>query len=238
MKNLLIRVFLWCGLSGIFGAIPALASDLTIPQSTLYPYGTSVEYQNDLLGSSSLSEITGFNGTRTNPGPATGRPGILRQATSAVINTIAAIALGNGGTIIAPSDSHSMLWITQLNSNDANTTVRFGTMESPVTSPPTNGIYVEKLDADTNWFCVTRAAGVQTRVDSGVAITTSYTVHAYTRNSTGVLFSINRAPVCGTISTNIPTAGVRIAAQITSSAASDKSFDADYLQFQVFGLGR
>lgn len=40
---------------------------------------------------------------------------------------------------------------------------------SGVTLPPANGIYAEKLDADTNWFLVNRAAGSQTRKDTGVA---------------------------------------------------------------------
>lgn len=207
------------------------ASDLKSRSSSLYPYQSGVEYQDDFLGSIGTGIFGVFNGASANIGGLASRPGILRRDTSAVINTVAGISLGQGGSMLSPSDEHIVLWIQRLNTNDANTTVRIGSYDSPVLNPPVDGIYFEKLDADTNWFCVTRAGGVQTRVDSTVAVTTNFVTFQYTRNSSGVIFKIGSSNVCGTMTTNIPTAGLRPSGQIINSVAASKTYDLDYFQF-------
>jgi hypothetical protein len=46
---------------------------------------------------------------------------------------------------------------------------RFGLFSDITANPPADGIYLEKLSSDSNWFCVTRASSTQTRTDAGVA---------------------------------------------------------------------
>jgi hypothetical protein len=69
-----------------------------------------------------------------------------------------------------PFDSYIIQWASDTG-NNADEDFRVGfTGISGTTNPPTNGIYFEKLGStDTNWFGVTRAGGLQTRVDTGVA---------------------------------------------------------------------
>lgn len=223
---------------------PVFASDLTIPQSTLYPYRSTIELQDDFIGGiSSTGNIgdLGFtfnNGAVTTQSSVSNRIGIIRLDSSAVINTIASLLLGNTALGTDPSTPTRQIWVVRLNTNDANTTARVGAMNSAAASPPADGIYLEKLDADTNWFCVNRAGGAQTRTASGVAVSTNFVTIMYQRDSSGVQFYIDQVAVCGTVSTTIPTVFLRPATQIVTSAAAAKTIDHDYFQLIIQGLTR
>ena len=165
------------------------------------------------------------------------RPGILRLDTTAVAATVARIGI-IGSAIYLSDVPHQITWAARLNTNDANTTVRIGEMNANTANPPTSGIYLEKLDGDTNWFCVARSAGVQTRTDSTIAVSTSFVTLFFSRDSSGVQYQINGTSVCSTISTNVPTGTMAWAVQIVNSAAAAKTLDVDYTQFSLFGLVR
>ena len=218
------------------------ADSITVPQSTLYPYQNTIELQDEFLsGTTSSPGSLGFSllgGTTTLLTSVTNRLGIYRRDTTAVISTVTAIFLYNSGLAVDPSNSSQLTWIVRLNTNDVNTTIRIGTMNAVNGNPPTHGNYLEKLDADTNWFCVTRAGGVQTRVDSTVAVTTNFDTFNRTTNSSGVQFNINNVNVCSVITTNIPTTFVVPAVHIINSAAASKTFDVDYFQLRILGLVR
>ena len=224
-------------------ASPLWASDLTIPQSTLYPYRSTVEIQDDFMPQNAGTTSVGSLGWVSNGGTTTGidavanRPGLIQRSTGVVISTNTFLNLGQNGNNTLPNMSHAITFITQLQSNDINTIYRVGLANSPV-NPPNSVIYIEKLEADTNWFCVTRNAGVQTRTDSTVAITSNYTTHAYVRNSSGVQFSIDHVNVCGVITTNIPTATVSAFLEIVNTSAASKVAVIDYFQQQIFELSR
>lgn len=230
------------GLLATSGAL--LGSTYTIQQSTLYPFKNSISVQDDFVsgvnGSGAIGTL-GWNvaGTTSNLGSETNRIGLIRKDTSAVISTTSYLTLGGSSVTIDPANPHSITWLARLNTNDANTTIHLGASNSGFTAAPTHGIYFQKLDADTNWFCVTRAAGVQTRTDSGVAVTTSFANFSYTRNSSGVFFLINGVSVCASpITTNIPTTFLDPIAVIVNSAAAAKTFDVDYFQLAISGLVR
>lgn len=163
-------------------------------------------------------------------------PGLYTVATGGVSATAGRI---NTPQLFIPTTPHYLLWRVRLNTNDANTTARFGAGASVTGNPPNNGIYFEKLDADTNWFCVTRASSVQTgsRADSGVQVSTSLITFEYRFDGTRVLFFINGAHVA-TQTTNIPTAVLALLAYIINSAAADKTFDAGLMRFALTGLAR
>lgn len=221
----------------------SLGSDFQQQQSTLYPFKQTVEIQEDFLDTVSVSgtigssRFTTINGTSSSQTGEANRPGIMRRDTSAVPGTHTTTFLGSGAGSFLSSTNHQIIWAVRLNTNDANTTVRIGSGESPTANPPNDGIYFEKLDADTNWFCITRSGGAQTRTDSTVPVNTSFTTLAYTRNSTGAQFRINDALVCSQ-SANVPTGVVRSLVNIVNSAAASKTIDLDYFQLRLTGISR
>lgn len=222
----------------------SLGSWLMIQQISLYPYRSTIALQDEFctgtnsngnigdLGWSSAGTISTTTGTADHPC-------LYRVNTGSSSATTAAIHFAVSVSY-SPTYAHSLIWQVRLNTNDANTTTRFGEANSVLGAPPDDGIYFEKLDADTNWFCVTRAATVQTgsRTDSGVAVSTNFIEFGISRNSSGVTWTINGAPVCGTHTTNIPTVMVGAYGYIINSAAAPKTFDADYFQFMQSGLSR
>ena len=222
----------------------AYGSDINVRQSNLYPYQSTVALQDDFIVGINGSGTTGTlgwviaGGATTNLVSETNRPGILRRDTSAVINTTAYLVLYGSSSAINGGDSHSVIWIERLNTNDANTTINIGSANTAFTAAPSSGIYFQKLDADTNWFCVTRSGGVQTRTDSGIAVNTSFNTFYYNKNSSGVTWKINNTSVCGTHTTNIPSSFIDPNTVIVNSAAASKTVDVDYFQLVYNGLTR
>lgn len=245
-KTVLAIVYLilaLCFLSLPFSFL-AFGSDIQTRQSTLYPYRSMLEQQDDFMGGNTVSGnigVLGWSsaGTLTAALSSTAnRPGVIQLDTTAVSPTQARINFGQNSVVFDPATPHSVLWVLQLNTNDANTTIRFGASNPVQNNPPTHGIYIEKLDADTNWFCVTRAGGVQTRTDSTVAVDTNFHTFTYTRTSSGVVFSIDSTSVCGTHTTNIPTTFIDPVVFIINSAAASKTVTIDYYQQRIYGLVR
>lgn len=239
------KTFNWWILTVTFIALPfsflAYGSDLSTQKSTLYPFNSSVYINDDFLtGSTGSGSIGGLGwisaGTISGLSSDTDHPGLFRLDTSAVSGTQSRISFHNSSGF-DPSIPHKITWITRLNTNDANTLVRIGAANSVAGTPPSNGIYFEKLDADTNWFCVTRAGGIQTRTDSGLAVNTNFNTYTYNRNSSGVSFFINNTQVCSQ-STNIPTIFTSMYLFIINSAAASKTLDVDYAEFIITGLTR
>lgn len=222
----------------------AFGSDLTTKQSTLYPYRSMIEQQDDFMGGNTTSGSIGVlgwssAGTLTAAVSSTAnRLGLVQIDTTAVVATQARINFGQNSVVFDPSLPHSILWALKLDTNDANTTFRFGSSNPVQNNPPANGIYIEKLDADTNWFCVTRSGGVQTRTDSTIAVDTNYHTFTYTRTSSGVVFSYDNTAICGTHTTNIPTTFIDPVVYIINSAAASKTATIDYFQQRIFGIVR
>lgn len=223
----------------------AVASDVTTQQSILYPYKSSIIFQDDFLSGNTTSGAIGSlgwgftNGSVTILASETNRPGIMRRSTSAVSGTVTATRLNiNTSTMFVGNLNHDLMWMARLNTNDANTTVRLG-VGNPAfgVAPPDHGIYFEKLDGDTNWFCITRSSAVETRTDSGIAVNTSFNTFAYFNMNGSVAFQLNNATVC-THTTNIPTVVIMPWTHIINSAAADKTLDHDYFQLRLYGLVR
>lgn len=210
--------------------------------STLYDYTTSVKIQDDFCGGGTGTGSIGTLGWGTGGGTASyqvsesNHPCIVRKTTSAASGTFSYLYLpAVQASLLA--GSVDMTYVYRLNSNDANTTCRIGAM-ALINIAPTDGIYIEKKDADTNWFVVTRASSTETRADSGVAISTGwFTFRIVRTNSASVAFYINGTLV-STSTTNIPSAGLTIGAQAVNSAAADKSYDVDYVEVTMSGLSR
>ena len=130
------------------------------------------------------------------------------------------------------SEDYRWLFVARLNTNDALTLVRIG-MISAQTNPAPSGMYFEKLAADTNWYCVTRLASSETRVDTGVAVTTDFATFAASKTAAGAVFSLNGVAVCGgAIATTIPSLLMPIVL-INNGEAASKTIDIDYFEQRI-----
>lgn len=221
-----------------------IASEIETLQSTLYPYKSQIVLQDEFISGNTTSNQMGklgwffSNGTTTQLASETNRPGILRRDTGAGAGTVATTYLYGSSNSLLGSTIHDITWMVRLNNNDANTTQRVGVANSVFgISPPDGGIYFEKLDGDTNWFCVTRSATVETRADSGIAVNTSFNTFRYQRLASSVVFSINNTVVC-TNTTNIPSVHLTAFTLIVNSAAASKTMDHDYFQIRITSLTR
>lgn len=232
--SLVLFSLLWSSL--VFG------SDLTSQKSTLYPYKSTIELQDDFLSGTTASGSVGTlgwssAGTITTQVSVANRLGVYRIDTGAVSGTQARINFISSA-LLDPALPTTQTFIARLNTNDANTTVRIGSANGISADPPIHGIYFEKLDPDVNWFCITRAGAVQTRTDSGVPVTVNFEAFVISRKSTGVDFLINGVTVCPAQNTNIPTTFIGSYFWIINSAAASKTMDVDYWDIRLTGLVR
>ena len=163
--------------------------------------------------------------------------GICQRDTSAVATTLSYLRLGATDDEIDPSLIQSILFVIRPNQNDSDTQLRIGAMAPFGSNPPTNGIYFEKLYADTNWFFVTRAGGAQNRIDTGVQVIVDWATLTHKRTETGVDGYIDGRLVAQATLT-IPTSLVSPGTQIINQAAASKTLDHDYFQMYVTGLTR
>jgi hypothetical protein len=221
------------------GVMTPAAGALTASQSSGYDYRTTVKLQDDFLpGSGTSGSVGGLGwifstGTAAQQASETNRPGILRRNTTATNNATSRMYLGTSHNLIDPAANHYILWVARLNTNDATTEARVGATDNPNSEAMANGIYFEKLNADTNWFCVTRASSTQTRTDTGVAVDTAF--HDFRYEIVGgatVLCQIDGVLV-GTNTTNIPTDFLNPFTQINNSEAADKTMDHDYFELEM-----
>lgn len=237
-----VRAIVFLMISGL--AAIGFGSDIQISTGVLYPYQSSLEVQEEFTSGTAVTQNVGAygfgagNGTIAIITSEANRPGIYQRGTSAVSGTLAVTQLWpHSSALFEANLPHTVLWAVRLNTNDANTTMRFGVGNSIVANPPSEGIYFEKLDGDTNWFCITRTTSLETRTDSTIAVNTSFNEFKYRRTSGQVDFLINGTQVCSH-TTRLSSALVDPFTQIVNSAAADKTMDLDYFQLQLTGLTR
>lgn len=215
------------------------------PPPSLYNYANSLALQEEFISGSTGTGAIGnlgwifSGGTLSHISSETNAIGLIRRDTTAVINTMTRMGLNPSlNTVIFGSSNHRMTWRYRLNNVDVTTVVRFGVSDGFAGNPPANGIYLEKLAADSNWFCVTRSGGVQTRVDSTIPVSTTFITFEYSRSPSLVQFFIDHVSVCGDISSNIPSVLMVPGNHILNTDAVSKILDIDYFDIQIFDLVR
>lgn len=238
-------------LDGIVGTVPPM--ELMPPASTGQSWRRPVysDTKHDrytvFIEEEFLNGTTGEHGwvgtgTVTAAGAEDDAIGIVHVDTGAVSGTVGTVSLGAPSGILKPTTrDYTTEFRFRLNSADANTTARIGFLATAVGDPPTDGIYLEKLNTDTNWFCVVRKAGVQTRVDSGVAATAAWKRVKMRFKWTGAAscaFSIDGATEVLPAATNVPTAPVAPVVQVKNHVASSKTFDIDWFRMTIVGMQR
>lgn len=205
----------------------------------LYDYRTAVQLQDDFVSGGNTSGTIGALGWHFSGGAyaiqssEAGAPGIGRRSTSASSGVTAYFFLNNSKQDMFTAGSMNVLWRGRLNTNDVNTTVRIGAAYL-LNTTPTDGQYFEKLDADTNWFAVARAASVQTgtRTDTGVAVDTSLHTFRVIRTASAVIRYEIDGIVVATHIANIPSQALTPGYQIINSTTADKTFDHDYFEME------
>lgn len=202
-----------------------------------YDYRTTCYLRDEFFGGAAASGSIGEIGWNTNGGfiaqggGTTNEPGFYTLATGGSSGTTATIYTQGSANVFAPG-TFDLVWRVRLNQVDVNTATHVGMQDSVTTVAPTNGHYFQKLDADTNWFAVSRAAGVQTgtRTDTGIAIDTAFITFRIVRTASAQAnFYINGALVA-THTTNIHAANCNAVVGIVNSAAANKTISIGFFQ--------
>lgn len=237
----------WMALLMLLSAAPAFAGGVLTPaagpipqQSPLYNYKTKIQKQDECLsGTTSTGNVCELGwgvagGTTAWIASETNRYGIVRRDSGAIASTLTRLDLsGSASSLIDPATLGYYHFEARLNTNDTDTLMRLGVMNASSSATPNNGLYLEKGLADTNWQCVTRGTSSQTKVDSGVAVDTNFNGFRVQRLAGGVQFWIGGAAVCGVMSTNLPTAFVVPAMQLTNNSGVSKTYDLDYFEMEL-----
>lgn len=171
------------------------------------------------------------NGTASTQTPEAGHPGILRRMSASTQNQIASMYPGgnNTATRCIIDELRMLEFIARPVAPTTDVIVRVGIADTLNSSPPSNGMYVEHLNTDSNWFGVCRASNAQTRLDLGVAYDVSWRDFriVYTPGA-GVGF-YSGDTLIGTITQNIPSSVAALfGIDIIPTQASARAIDLDY----------
>jgi hypothetical protein len=179
-------------------------------------------------------------------GPIAGEvrhPGIYKISCAPIANSILSVcrAKDDIGVLINPyiaDDVSEMIWVVRPLSS-SNERLLVGLARDPIGATATvlnggsDGVYAFFDPAlSANWRLVTRSAGVQSQVDTGVAVTASqWYVMAFQHVSGGnwrlnVLAGGSQASV--QVATNLPSGGVSPTATVQSTTASARVLHVDY----------
>lgn len=238
MWKIILLALIGIAIAGAPYSFVAWGSDIETRKSSLYPFRSLIEVQDEFLSGLTSNGTAGTlgwftsGGTTTLQGGEPGEPGILRKETTTTSATVAPLLISGIQTSMEVDSQFDMLLRGRLNTNDANTTMRIG-FSNGCTVAITNGIYFEKLDGDTNWFTVTNNVGTATRNDSGVAVNTNFNYFEIKKRTGVITFWINGVLVA-THTTNFPVSGYQYCDQIINSAAANKTFDHGYFQLKIY----
>jgi hypothetical protein len=195
-----------------FEIFNGIANNTGAPFSSPRVASTIVFVSDDFISQTSVFNwnftSTAGSGSYTQLNAATGRPGVWRITTDAFVNDKSGI-LSNGSVTTTghTSDMFDVLIIAKLITNDANTTMRIGLFAAggQTSDPPSDGIYIEKLNTDTQFFGVTRTASTQTRTTAISTCDTNYHSFRIRRvNGSTIGFTIDNS-IEQTSTTNIPS---------------------------------
>lgn len=197
----------------------------------------------DFVGGGTTSAVIGkflwtyTGGTFNGQAGESGHPGIQRRDTGTTISTNAYTVAKQTNLLVA-SELFDTTLVVRLNTNDTDTLVRLGIATGASVNPPSDGMYVEKLAADTSWFGVTRVGNVQTRTSALGATSTGWVKFRVRRiDSSTVGFTMDSgAEVFAT--SNLATGAANLAIVINNATAVSKTIDVDFVDLRITGLVR
>ena len=166
-------------------------------------------------------------------------PGLIQIVNSTSTPIGIALHPNDSGILhFAPAAMFDLNWIFRPNTVDSNTLIRVGIGTNPTATPLTDGIYLEKLAADTQFFGVTRAASSQTRTAALATVNAStwYRIRIRRIDASTIGFTLNGGTEV-TATATVPTAVLTPFVYITSASGS-KTLDVDYFDISFSGLTR
>lgn len=188
------------------------------------------------------------NATNTLLASEADHPGIIRIPTAATGGNIAYLTdrgTASVGTVLPGEEQIWFKCIFRLNlavGTDTNARVRIGLMTDPSTGTQTDGIYFEKLDANTSYHAVARASSTETGTNTDTTVapaSLAWTTVEIMKGSTGAAPSSTawklylNGTLQATYTSNIPTAVLKPGIQVRSNDAVDRQIEADYMAFSM-----
>jgi hypothetical protein len=167
--------------------------------------------------------------------------GVIRRTTSATANQVASMFLAditNRAVFTYRAFERFEIWLRGVVVS-ADATYRVGIMNDVAGNPTTSGIYFERLSTDTNWFIVVRNAGVQQRVDTGIAFNiTTWLKFIAVRKGNGDVDFFSGNLLLFTITTdnvNLPTiaTGLNVGIQVIPTTTTARSLDIDFFNINL-----
>jgi hypothetical protein len=216
---------------------------------SLYNYTTSVKEQDDFISGNTTSTQVGKLGWGWSGGAGVyspnvaNHPGIFTRSTGASGGTVAYTylvpATGTGHNNGLVNGAYTVTYVVRVDQADTDTAVRVGVMQTYTADPPDNGMYFEKLYADTNWFAVTRSSSTQTgtRTDTNVAVSTDFIVMTVERASATVTTYYLDGVLVATHSSNIYTGLLNPSFHIINQSGT-KTLSIDYFELDRRDLTR
>jgi len=184
------------------------------------------------------SSASGTGATFTDDETESGRIGIANCRTGTTTTGRAGV-ISRADTVLFGGGRHRIRWDTKaahLSDGTDTLTDRLGFLDS-ISGEPTDGCYFRYTHGTNSgkWEAVTRAAGVETATDTGIAASTNWVCFEIEVNAAGtsVVFYINGS-VVATNTTNIPTGGNRTgfgAGVIKSAGTNDREFRLDTMAY-------
>ena len=189
---------------------------------------------------------TGTTGTMAQTANELNHPGLRTIRSGATTNNAVELQWTAAFGSMAWSNIFDAIYVVRPENSDTDTLHRFGLMNDAGTNPPTDGIYMEKLAADTNWFLVCRAASTETRVDTAIAHATTYMTVRFRRvDATTIARSFCSGDGCTlgaevNVTTNCPTAATEARAgfYVRTAANAAKGLVIDYSDLLITGIVR
>lgn len=153
-------------------------------------------------------ELTwGFtNGSFNAVAPQANHPGVAERRSSNTTNQVSSMfsnVIGSNPSIRF-DQMDTLYWIIQPQQTNADFNIRFGLFSNVTTNTPTDGVYFERLAADTSWFGVSRASSVETRTAALATFDTNWIKLRIRRiDASTVGFAVNGGAET-TLTTDIP----------------------------------
>jgi len=175
------------------------------------PTATTSYLSDEFVGNGGVGSLqwqTNGGTTGASSTAVAGHPGILTRGSGATANTLCAHVLSSG---FDAADLFDLTFIFQMPTGSAGADVQFragaGT-NALGANPPGDGVFIEKLAADTEWFFVTRNSSTSTRTTAGVTVTAQQWLNVRMRRigATSIGFTLNAGTEV-VMTTNLPVVG-------------------------------
>ena len=167
-------------------------------------------------------------------------PGLIQIRSGTTINNQTILHLGSStGSIFDPNAVFDSTWVLRAGDSTPITDSRYrlGFGDAVAGEAPTDGLYIETLSGDANWFGVCRASDTETRVDTGEVVATSWIrlrIRRIDASTIGFTAGSQSEVVC---TTNVPTVVLNMFTSVKTEDTVNNFFTMDYMSLE-FSVAR